>query len=403
MARWIDEVGASVAAPTIRLVATDFAVARADRRLRRARVVALVSLATSLWSSLVLPGIGLLREASRLWIWLGAVGILAFAAAHSGALYAAVTPWLTDAARRRLLAGFIAAAVLSVPLVGPVGAGLWATWAWLGVSIIGAAPLLGHRRAAVLATAAVLAAAAGVAWRTGGSVAAYILIAGGVGAMIAAVNWLQVWFWELLVLARQGQAAQAQLAATEERLRFARDVHDLLGHNLSIIALKAELAARLAPVDAERAGQEAAEVQRLAAAALTDIREAVHGYRAVDLPNQLTAVEHVLRSCGVRCTIVPPGGELPAEVATQLAAVLREASTNVLRHSRATWCRIDIGRDGDQVRMTVTNDGATGTGPDRHSHGLHGLAERLTAAGGALSVRNDDGVFTLEATLPAAS
>ena len=392
-----------MAAPTIRLVAMDFAAARADRRLRQARMVALVSLATGVWTSLVMPGIGLLREPDRLWIGLGAVGILAFAAAHSGALYAAVTPWLTDAARRRLLAGFTVVALLSVPLVGPVGANRWATWAWLGASIIGTAPLLGHRRAAVLATAAALAAAAGVAWWTGGSVAAYLLIAGGVGAMIAAVNWLQVWFWDLLVQARQGQAAQARLAATEERLRFARDVHDLLGHNLSIIALKAELAARLAPVDAERAGQEAAEVQRLAAAALTDVREAVRGYRAVDLPEQLTATEHVLRSCGIRCTIVPPGGELPAEVATQLAAVLREASTNVLRHSRASWCRIDIGRDGHQVRITVTNDGAAGTGPDRNSYGLRGLAERLTAAGGAIRTRNEDGVFTLEATLPAVS
>jgi len=123
VARRIDEVGASAAAPTIRLVAMDFAVARADRWLRRARVVALVSLATGVWSSLVMPGIGLLREPSRLWIGLGAVGILTFAAAHSGALYAAVTPWLSEAARRRLLAGFIAVAVLSVPLVGPVAAG----------------------------------------------------------------------------------------------------------------------------------------------------------------------------------------------------------------------------------------------------------------------------------------
>jgi two-component system sensor histidine kinase DesK len=380
----------------------DLAVAAADRRLRRARLVALVSLATGVWASLVMPGVGLLREPSRLWIGLGAVGILAFAAAHAGALYASVTPWLAEVVRRRLLAAFIAVALLSVPLVGPVGADRWATWAWLGASIIGTAPVLGHRWAAVLATAAALAVAAGVAWWTGGSAARYLLIAGSVGAGIAAVNWLQVWFWDLLVQAQQGRAAQAQLAATEERLRFARDVHDLLGHALSVIALKAELAARLAPVDAARAGQEAAEVQRLAAAALTDIREAVHGYRAVNLRDQLTAVEHVLRSCGVRCTVVPPAADLAPEVATQLAAVLREASTNVLRHSRASGCRIEISQYRNEVRMTVTNDGATGTGPDRNSYGLHGLAERLTAAGGTLSTRNEDGVFTLEATLPAA-
>jgi two-component system sensor histidine kinase DesK len=380
----------------------DFALTRADRRLRRARMVALVWLATGVWASLVMPGIGLLREPSRLWIGLGAVGILAFAAAHSGALYASVTPWLSEVARRRLLAGFVGVALLSVPLVGPVGADRWATWAWLGASIIGTAPVLGHRRAVVPATAATLAVAAGVAWWTGGSAARYLIIAGSVGAGIAAVNWLQVWFWDLLVQAQQGQAAQSRLAAAEERLRFARDVHDLLGHSLSIIALKAELAARLAPVDAERAGQEAAEVQRLAATALTDIREAIHGYRAVDLRDQLTAVEHVLRSCGVRCTIVPLAGDLPPEVATQLAAVLREASTNVLRHSRGSRCRIEIGQYGNEVRMTVTNDGVTASGPDRNSYGLRGLAERLATAGGALSTRNEDGVFTLEATLPAA-
>jgi signal transduction histidine kinase len=381
----------------------DFAVARADRRLRRARTVALITLGTGAWSSLVMPGIGVLREPSRLWIGLGAVGILAFTAAHSGALYAAVTPWLTETARRRLLVGFIAVAALSVPLVGPVGAEHWATWAWLGASIIGTAPVLGHRRAAVLATAATVATAAGVAWWTGGSTAAYLLIAGSVGAGIAAVNWLQVWFWDLLVQAQQGQAAQARLAAAEERLRFARDVHDLLGHNLTIIALKAELAARLAPVDAERASQEAAEVQRLAASALTDMRDAVHGYRAVDLRDQLAATEHVLRSCGVRCTIVPPAADLRPEVAIQLGAVLREASTNVLRHSRASRCRIEISQYGNEVRMTVTNDGATASGPDRNGYGLRGLTERLTTAGGALSTRNEDGVFTLEATLPAAS
>ncbi|GAB3935913.1 hypothetical protein GCM10027614_11570 [Micromonospora vulcania] len=115
---------------------------------------------------------------------------------------------------------------------------------------------------------------------------------------VAAVNGFQVWFWDLLLEARQGQAARARLAAAEERLRFARDVHDVLGHSLTVIALKAELAARLAPVDPERAGREATEVQRLASSALDEVRATVHGYRAVDLGEQLTAVAGVLRSCG---------------------------------------------------------------------------------------------------------
>ena len=373
-----------------------------DHRLRRARLVTLASLATSAWSSLLMPGIGLLRESSSVWVVLGAVGIATFAVAHTSALYAAVTPWLAETNRRRLLIGFAGAAVLSVPLVGPVGGQRWATWAWLGATIIGTVPLVARGWTALAATAATLAVTVGVAWWTGGEIGVYGLIAGGVGLGIAAVNWMQVWFWDLLVQAQQGRAAQARLAAAEERLRFARDVHDLLGHNLSVIALKAELAARLAAVDADRAGQAAAEAQRLAATALTEVREAVHGYRAVDLRDQVTAIVEVLQSCGVRCTVTQPSGDLPSGIATQLALVLREASTNVLRHSRSRWCTIKIIKDHDLVRMTVANDGATDSAPDRHSYGLRGLAERLADAGGVLRARVEDGVFTLEATVRAA-
>ncbi len=211
---------------------------------------------------------------------------------------------------------------------------------------------------------------------------------------------LPVWLWDLLAQAQAGRAAQARLATTEERLWFAPDVHDLLGHNLSVIALKAELAACLAPVELERAAGEAAEVQRLAASALAELREAVHGYRAVDLREQLSAVAQVLRSSGVRCTVTQPPGELPSEIAIQLAPVLREASTNVLRHSRASWCTIEIVRQGSEVRMIVANDGATGAGPDRYSFGLRGLADRLADVGGALHTWDENGVFTLEATVP---
>ncbi|MGH3545535.1 MAG: sensor histidine kinase [Mycobacteriales bacterium] len=323
-------------------------------------------------------------------------------AAQAGALYGVVTPWLTEATRRRLLAGFAAAAVLSVPLVGPVGADEWETWAWLGGSIVGSAPLLVRRRAAALVTVVTLAVAVSVAWWTGGSVADHVLITVSVGLMVAAMSGLPAWLWDLLAQAQAGRAAQARLATTQERLRFARDVHDLLGHNLSVIALKAELAARLAPVDAERAAGEAAEVQRLAASVLAEMREAVHGYRAVDLREQLTAVAQVLRSSGVRCTVTHPAGELPSEIASQLALVLREASTNVLRHSKAGWCTIKIIRQGSEVRMIVANDGTSGAGPDRYSFGLRGLGDRLAEAGGALHTRDENGVFTLEATVPVA-
>ncbi|MGS2615052.1 sensor histidine kinase [Micromonospora sp. LZ34] len=399
----IARVNRAVSRSRICSVAQQAAVPRADRRLRRARFATLLSLATGIWASLVLPAVGVLREPDPARAGLGAAGVLAFAAAQSAVLYAAATPWLAQRRRRRFQVCLAGAAVLSVPLVGPVAAGQWPTWAWLGASLVGMAPLLVRPPAALAVAALTVAVALGVAGWTGGSFARHLAVTAGVGAAIAVVNWFQVWFWDLLVEARQGQAAQARLAAAEERLRLSREVHDVLGHNLTVIALKAELAARLAPTDPGRAGREATEVQRLAASALTEVRATVHGYRSVDLGEQLTAVAEVLRSCGVRCTAPAPPADLPARVAGELAAVLREASTNVLRHSRAGWCRIEITQEDGVARMTVTNDGAADRGPDERSNGLRGLTDRLGAVGGRLRVRREDTVFTLEATVPVTS
>ncbi|MDG4790128.1 histidine kinase [Micromonospora sp. WMMD1102] len=373
-----------------------------DPRLRRPRIATLVALLGTLLTALMMPGIGLAREPDPVWIALGAVGIVAAAVAQIVAVYVLLTPWLGDTARHRALAGYATTAVASVPLVGPVAGADWPTWAWLGASVVGTAPLLLGRRTAAMAVLAAVGVAVVVARSTGGSVWHHLLVTGGIGLSVAAVGWVQVWFWDLLVQAQRGRAAQARLAATEERLRFARDVHDLLGHHLSVIALKAELAARLAPVDPERAGREADEVCRLAVSALAEVREAVHGYRAVDLREQLAATAEVLRSSGVRCTVDQPAGEdVPAEVAARLVPVLREASTNLLRHSRAGWCTIELARQGGGFRLVVANDGAGPAAPDRHSSGLRGLADRLADAGGVLRTAYRDGVFTVEAVVPA--
>ncbi|SCF34392.1 two-component system, NarL family, sensor histidine kinase DesK [Micromonospora echinospora] len=372
-----------------------------DRWLRPARATTLVSLASGLWGTLFLPLIGLLREPDPIRAAAGVLGIVLFAVTQGAAVHAAVTPWLDDRTRRRRRFAFVGAAVLSVPLVAPLAAGVWPSWAWLGATIVGTAPLLGPVRAVLPVTAGTVAVAAAVAASTGGSMTKHLVIAGGIGLGIAAINGCQVWFWDLLVQAKQGQEARARLAAAEERLRFARDVHDVLGHALTVIALKAELAARLAPVDAERAGREADEVRRLAATALDELRDAVHGYRRVDLADQAAAVGQVLRSCGVRSTVLLPDGDLSAGASAQFAAVLREASTNVLRHSRAGWCRIEVSLEEEMARMTVANDGAPAAGPGDRRHGLDGLAERLAAVGGVLAVRRDGDVFTVEATVPA--
>jgi two-component system, NarL family, sensor histidine kinase DesK len=372
-------------------------------RLRRARAVTLVALCATAMTSVGLPAIGLVFESRALWIALGIVGILGFATAQAGALYGAVTPWLADATRRRLLVGYGSAALLSVPLVAPVGAGEWETWAWIGGSIAGTAPLLLDRRRAVAAIALTLVVVCGVAWWNDGSLAAYALISVSVALTIAAMCTLPAWLLGLLADAQAGRTAQTRLAVAEERLRFARDVHDVLGHHLTVIALKGELGARLSHSDADRAAHEAADVRRLATTALAEVRQAVRGYRAVDLQDQIDAIEQVMRSCGIRCTVTRPAEALPAEMANVLAAVLREASTNVLRHSHARWCTVEVTREGSAVRLTVANDGAAGGGPDRNSSGLRGLAERLADVGGTLRTHEQDGVFRLEAAIgPAA-
>ncbi len=391
----------AAAGSTLTTVAADAVMPGGGRTLSRARAATLFSLASGMVATLLLPAIGLGREPDGWRVASGAAGIVAFALVLALVLGTAVTAGRSHRLRRRLRLGYAIVAVLSVPLVAPVAIGAWPTWAWLGAAMVGGVPLLAPFRLVLPAAVAALAVAGAVAGATGASIGRSLLIAGTVGPGIAAVNGFQVWFWRLLVQAEQGRAAQARLAAAQERLRFAGDVHDLLGHHLTVIALKAELAARLAPADPARAGREAGEAQRLAATALTELRRTVHGYRRVDLAEQLTAVGEVLRSSGVRCTVVPPAGELPPEAATQLAAVLREAGTNVLRHSRAGWCRIEITQEEDVVRMTVTNDGVAATAaPDRHSHGLRGLADRLAAAGGRLRTSHADGVFTVEATVP---
>ncbi|MFI6499347.1 sensor histidine kinase [Nonomuraea typhae] len=358
-------------------------------RLRRARIATLATLSTTVLSSLLLPGIGLFREPDPVRAALGGLGIALFALAQAGVLYAAVTPAVSPAVHRKLTWAYGAAAAASVPLVGPLAGPGWESWAWIGAAVLATSPVLGRRPVAAAVIAATVAAAAALAWWHGDL--GYLTITVAVGLCIIAMNGLHLWLWTLLVEADEGRQAQARLAAAEERLRFARDVHDLLGHDLSVIALKAELAER----DPARAAREAADLRRLAAAALTDLRRAVHGYQQADLRAQVTAIEQVLRSTGIRCTATLPGADLPQDAAARLAPVVREAGTNVLRHSRATWCTIEVTRDG----VTIANDGAGESPADPHSTGLRGLADRLAESGGTLRTRLDGGVFTLEATL----
>jgi two-component system sensor histidine kinase DesK len=149
----------------------------------------------------------------------------------------------------------------------------------------------------------------------------------------------------------------ARNAVAEERLRFARDLHDLLGHSLSLIALKSELAGRLAELDPARAREEMADVEAAARRALAEVRDAVSGYRQVSLAQALAEGRSALSAAGITLRSAAPGDPLPGAVDAVLGWVVREATTNVLRHSGARSVTVDLLHGPDDVTLTVTDDG----------------------------------------------
>ncbi|MFF9570602.1 sensor histidine kinase [Streptomyces sp. NPDC014685] len=213
--------------------------------------------------------------------------------------------------------------------------------------------------------------------------------------------------WSLAVMwqAEEARDLQARLAVAEERLRFGRDLHDVLGRNLAVIALKSELAAELAQRGRPEAVDQMVEVQRIARTSQQEVREVVRGYREADLSTELAGARGVLSAAGIECEVRgTTGGELPAPVQAALGWVVREAATNVLRHGDPRRCTIRIGSSADEVVLQVENDGAaddSGAGAGTGGSGLAGLRERLRALEGSLDAGPaGNGLFRLTATIP---
>jgi two-component system sensor histidine kinase DesK len=214
--------------------------------------------------------------------------------------------------------------------------------------------------------------------------------------------WMIGVVWEL----DRGRAAAARLAVAEERLRFSRDLHDVLGRNLSVIAVKSELAGKLAERgEPGAAAAEMLEVRKVAHDSLREVREVVRGYRTADLEAELAGARSVLRSAGVECRVIGDGSHLPAEVQTALGWVVREATTNVIRHSDATTCTIglDVRDAGGTAVLRMENDRARAAtaAVAEPGVGLAGLAERLAGLGGRLTAgRRPGDLFVVEACVP---
>ncbi len=193
------------------------------------------------------------------------------------------------------------------------------------------------------------------------------------------------------------QAEVRQLARMRERERIARDLHDQLGQSLSLVSLKAQLARALVRRDPERAENELKEMEDNARQALERMRETVRGYRQTDLASELASARLGLASAHVRFEYSPPPEDLPRRIDQEMALVLREAVTNVLRHSNATRCRADFARNDYMLEFRFRDNGRVGE--LKEGGGLTGMRERLQALGGDFSIQTNSGV-QLVARLP---
>ena len=193
----------------------------------------------------------------------------------------------------------------------------------------------------------------------------------------------------------------ARAAVEKERLRFSRDLHDLLGHTLSVVVVKSEAVRRLAPHDLDGALSQLADIESVGRQALTEIREAVTGYREGSLATELDRARDALSSAGIEPVVRRSGPLLEPQTEALLGWVVRESATNAVRHSGATRCVIALDGTADRVRLTVTDDGRGPTDGVPGS-GLRGLRERVATAGGTLtSGPAPRGGFQVTAELPA--
>ncbi|MDX3523830.1 sensor histidine kinase [Streptomyces scabiei] len=216
-----------------------------------------------------------------------------------------------------------------------------------------------------------------------------VVISGGALAFTAVFS---VWLLDAVYELADARETRARLAVAEERLRFGRDLHDVIGRNLAVIALKSELAVQLARRERPEAVEQMIEVQRIAHDSQREVREVVRGYREADLGVELAGAQGVLAAAGIDCSV--DGAEaagLPGEVQSALAWVVREGTTNVLRHGNAVRCAVVLKVTEGQVVLTVENDGMRTAGAQADAgrsvgagSGLAGLRERLAVVDGTL-------------------
>jgi two-component system sensor histidine kinase DesK len=202
---------------------------------------------------------------------------------------------------------------------------------------------------------------------------------------------------------RNARAEVARLAIADERLRISRDVHDILGHSLSVIALKAQVARRLMTSDPAAAADAMGDVESVARESLAEVRAMVTGYRQRSLADELQGARDVLDAAGIAFEVTRDSAVPSAPVDSLLAWTVREGVTNVLRHSRAHHCEISLSASNGGFTVAIVDDGVGGVASAGGS-GLHGLRERVGAAGGRVEAGpGERGGFRLQAYVPRAA
>ncbi|MQY32880.1 hypothetical protein SRB17_08390 [Streptomyces sp. RB17] len=333
--------------------------------------------------------------------WIGSVGLVTF-----NTLYIYVTFRSFEREKREALSTRVALLVMGLVTTG-LALGYGGNWLMFF-------PLLGLATGAALRgpwlgrTGVLLAAYAGaISAAHDGSDAVNIAYGTFLSSMVtAAILGLSEAVREL----RAAREELARRAVEKERLRFSRDLHDLLGHTLSVIVVKSEAARRLAPRDMDAALGQITDIESVGRQALTEIREAVTGYREGSLATELTRARSALSAASLEPVVRQSGAPLEPQAEALLGWVVREAVTNVVRHSDASRCEITVESGAEQVRLTVTDNGSGNGKPVSRPQqgiggtGLKGLTERLAAAGGSLTAGpSPRGGFTVTAELPVES
>ena len=329
-------------------------------------------------------------------------GLALFGLLYCGTILTSFRPGIQDGRIPVLLA------LLMVPVTGALAGSLpnaLVLYALLAVACAAVVP----DRAAPLVIFGVPALGAFTAYMRGESSDA---LSTAISCMLAgAIVFAMIKLFSVVIQLKETRQELARVAVADERLRFSRDLHDLLGHTMSVVAIKAEAVRRLAPGNIDAAIAQAESIEEISRKALSEIREAVSGYRETSLSEELDRARSLLSAARIVPVVQESGPPLLSQAEHLLAWIVREGVTNVVRHSGAKHCEITLDRGAEPVSLSISDDGTGCPGattddqgrpdrPDEAGNGLRGLTERVSAAGGTLEAGPTEKGFQLLVTLP---